>query len=151
MMDKLPTDQFISLDAFNVVPGATFIDHLDGADDTAYPVWIVDTVRRIDDAERIVAIAHRGDNPDLPTSEYHRLFRWHYLDKVMLIGLVVHPHDLDDNNWGNVNAPQQPNTEQDLCGNVFLEGMGEASSPCVLDANHGGDEHQDASGGTWLA
>lgn len=121
-MNELPI-QHISLDAFNVVPGATFIDLIDGAADTQYPVWIVDTVRRMDDAERIVAIAHRGDNPDLPTSEYHRLFRWHYLDKVMLIGLVVHPHDLDDNNWGNVNAPHPSPCERGLH-------VGQGGMPC---------------------
>lgn len=89
-----PRVPYVPLDGFNITPGVTFRD-----DDHPDVVWIAQNVARDDIAEVVHVWAH--DNGDEMGHVRQRSFVFAYCDKVHMIGMVVNPTDLSDNNWGS--------------------------------------------------
>jgi hypothetical protein len=80
----------VPINAFNLWEGATFMH--DGR------VYIVHHYEAFSESEKVIAVAHRGDEPEDP---YVIPFLFDYMDKVSIIGNVRNPQDFDDNDWGN--------------------------------------------------
>ncbi len=92
---NLPSET-IGLRSFNLIPGATFmlIDEPDPR------VWVAALVARDVDRERVYVWAHAANLPN-DDSNFERAFSLDFNTLVALVGLVVNPSDLDDNDWGN--------------------------------------------------
>lgn len=90
-------NHFIPLDAFNLIPGATFVT-FDSPDPR---VWVVEKIIREDDFEQVHVWAHDASNASSGGGlASENAFRYPYNHQVALVGLVVNPEDADDNNWG---------------------------------------------------
>lgn len=91
----------IKLNAFNLIPGATFSEGYEG--DSSSPVWTVVTVHRDSNRETVHAWVRRADQiiegPGDITET--KMLAFDYCDKVALVGLTVNAGDPDDNDWGN--------------------------------------------------
>lgn len=87
-------DQFVHLDAFNLMVGAAFML----TDQPDPRVWVVEKLVRDSDFE-IVSVWSRVATGDdyLPNES---AFRFHYMEKIALVGLVVNPSMHDDCNFG---------------------------------------------------
>lgn len=80
----------IKLDAFNLTPGSTFA-WLD-------EVWTVVEMVDHPNSEMVGLMCRRSDLDDGPVKTTLKVL--HYADKVDFVGIVRHPYDEDDNNWG---------------------------------------------------
>lgn len=86
--------EYVLLRAFNLTPGATFVD-----DDHSGTDWTVMHMSRDDSTELVHVWCH--DNGDYSGNVSQRSFVFHYCDRVRLVGITVNPTDLYDNDCGN--------------------------------------------------
>jgi hypothetical protein len=91
--NRLP-HRYLKLDAFNLVEGAAFML----TDQPDPRVWVAEKVYRDGNFEIVSVWAHDGTQDEVLGHE--QAFRFGYNQKVALVGIVINPQDVDDNNWG---------------------------------------------------
>lgn len=94
---NLPHDT-LPLNAYNLIPGAAFMV----VDEPDPRVWIVEKVGREEHFERVYVWAHDGTNMRDERFDFtgEKAFAFNFNTTVAIVGLVVHPSDPDDNDWG---------------------------------------------------
>lgn len=94
---NLPHD-VVPLNAFNLIPGAAFM-LIDQPDPT---IWVALSVARSSSFEEVSVWARTHDGETAAAyDDNHRAFVLGYCTNVGLVGLVVNPSDLGDDNIGS--------------------------------------------------
>lgn len=93
---NLPHD-VVPLDSFNIIPGVAFM-LIDQPDPT---IWVAVSVARSSVHEDVSVWARTHNGEASVHDDNHRAFVLDYCVKVGLVGIVVNPSDLGDDNLGN--------------------------------------------------